>query len=337
MKIKIGIIGVGFVCQISHLKCLKDNPNVTIEAICDQNSILLKQVSKKYKIKKTYTSYVEMINQNKLDGIVLCVNRDSTEKVSKFILKNKVNLFTEKPSALSSKVATKLSNLAKKNNCIYLTGYMKRHDKSVKKFAKKLKNLDFGDLKYVYYEHFSGDSYGKQVNYFKSRSLSQIKKTTLNKKFTNKKNNYLKFLNTHCHTINLIRFLIGDFSLRENALNKYGEGNIIFKKNKIEIILKNKYQKSKKWHENVSFFFEQGVAILKLIKPFLKESSDFKIIDFTEKKVIKNIKEKSWAFQNQINFFVSLLKENKKKKVEQYFSTDSSKDIAIIEKIFKVS
>ena len=85
MKIKIGIIGVGFVCQISHLKCLTNNPKVTIETICDQNSILLKQVSKKYKIKKTYTSYVEMINQNKLDGIVLCVNRDSTEKASKFI------------------------------------------------------------------------------------------------------------------------------------------------------------------------------------------------------------------------------------------------------------
>ena len=41
--------------------------------------------------------------------------------------------------------------------------------------------------------------------------------------------NYLKFLNTHSHAINLLRYLFGDINLEFNNLNKFGEGLIGFK------------------------------------------------------------------------------------------------------------
>jgi len=334
VKIRVGLIGLGFISQISHLKCIKKNPHVSIESICDKNKILLNQISKKYKIKKKFTSYAKMIKDNRLDGIVLCVDRANTEKISKFILQNKINLLTEKPSALSSKSAKKLSNLAIKNRCIYLTGYMKRHDRSIQEFKDKLNKKNLGNLKSIHYEHFSGDSYGKQTNYFKSRSVSEIKNNTLNKKFTGRKNNFLKFLNTHCHTINLLRFLIGNYYLKKSFLNSSGEGKILFIKNKIQIVLENKYLKSKKWHENLVFIYENGKAKLKVIKPFTKKSSTFKIIKFKQKKIVRNLYKNSWAFQNQIDYFVKLLKMKKNKKKCEIFSVDSSKDISIIEKIF---
>ena len=74
-----------------------------------------------------------MIKENNFDGIILSVNREKTSFISEYLLKNKLNLLTEKPSALTSTNAKNLKNFAAKNPSIYLTGYMKRHDYGVKK------------------------------------------------------------------------------------------------------------------------------------------------------------------------------------------------------------
>ena len=124
----------------------------------------MKYVANKYKIKHTYRNYKNLIrNQKDLDAIILTVPRHETYKISKEILKNKINLFTEKPIALSQKSALELVNLAKKNNLIYTIGHMKRHDESIKYLRKLfLKNdFKFNFLQNVYYESFAGDSFGK--------------------------------------------------------------------------------------------------------------------------------------------------------------------------------
>lgn len=333
MKLKIGIIGLGFISQISHLECLKKNNKVIIQAACDKNFKLLKKVTKKYNIKKKYTNYNKMIRENLLDAVILSVDRNNTEKISEEILKKKINLLTEKPSALSSSFAKKLTKYAKKNNCIYLTGYMKRHDDGIKKLKEILIKKKFGPIQNIFYEHSSGDSYGKQKNYFKSKTLDQIKNTSLNKKFTNKKKKFLKFLNTHCHSINLIRYLVDDFELKKKYLNKFGEGMVVFKKDSLNIIFNNNYIKSNAWNEKIIFIFKTKIIELKVIKPFLKESSELNIIDL-KYGVRKNYKFKTWAFQNQIDYFVDKIHKKSLTNVSNEYSEASFKDIKMVEKIF---
>jgi hypothetical protein len=335
MKIRIGVIGLGFVSQISHLKCIRSNKKIKIIALCDSNLKLLMKVSKKYKINNTYTSYKKMIKENNFDGIILSVNREKTSFIAEYLLKNKLNLLTEKPSALTSANAKNLKNLAAKNHSIYLTGYMKRHDYGVKKFKEKIQINKLGRLNNIYYEHLSGDSYGYQTGYFKSKNIKMIKKQTLNKKFLSKKKNYIKFLNTHCHSINLIRFLIGEFKLYKNLMNRFGEGYLIFKSKKIKIVLNNQYSKSKEWKENIKFYFENGTANLQLAKPFSGKSSSYTIIDFLNNKKQEFSQNKKWAFKEQIQYFTQLIELQKKKKHKKIYSEDSIKDINIIEKIFK--
>lgn len=335
MKIRIGVIGLGFVTQISHLKCIRSNKKIKIIALCDSNLKLLKKVSKKYKINNTYTSYKKMIKENNFDGIILSVNREKTSFIAEYLLKNKLNLLTEKPSALTSANAKNLKKLAAKNHSIYLTGYMKRHDYGVKKFMEKIKINKLGKLNNIYYEHLSGDSYGYQTGYFKNKNIKMIKKKTLNKKFLSKKKNYIKFLNTHCHSINLIRFLIGEFKLYKNLMNKFGEGYLIFKSKKIKIVLNNQYSKSKEWNENIKFYFENGTANLQLAKPFSGKSSSYTIIDFLNNKKQEFSQSKKWAFKEQIQYFTKQIELQKKNKNKKIYSEDSIKDINIIEKIFK--
>lgn len=332
MSLKIGIIGLGFVTQLAHLPVLHYNKKIKIISICDTNKKLAKKIANKYNIKKYYTSYEEMITKNKLDGVVLAVNRENTAEISEYVLKNKINLLTEKPSALNSNNAHMLTKIAKKNKCLYLTGYMKRFDNGINSLLNEIKKNKLGKLKNVYYEHLSGDSYAYPFEFHLGKTKNQIKKSSLNKKFSNKKNNYIKFLNTHCHTINMIRYLFGDIQIKKSLLDNRGEGYIFFQKKNISIILNNQYSNSREWMEKITFYFDGGVIKLNIAKPFLKNiSSNYSIYDFKKNTNYKIFKSGNWCFKNQMDYFLNSI--NKKKKS---YSFESYQDILLIEKIFDI-
>ena len=155
MKIvKIGFIGAGFMSQIAHLPSFYDDKRVKVVALSELNKRLLDKVSKKYQIKKTYKSYKDMIDNEKLDGLVLVANRSNVEKIACDILMRGIPLFSEKPMATSYLFAKKLVSLSKKNKTKYLVGHMKRHDNGIKVLKKILHKKKLGKLLSVYYQNF---------------------------------------------------------------------------------------------------------------------------------------------------------------------------------------
>ena len=112
---KIAFIGAGFIAQICHLPIYSQIKEVKIVAVCDKDLILSKKVAKKFNIENVYQNHIEMLNNHKnLDAVVLVVPRHDTFNVSKDILNRGINLFTEKPMALSSKSAKKLIEISKR-------------------------------------------------------------------------------------------------------------------------------------------------------------------------------------------------------------------------------
>ena len=49
-KVRLAIIGAGFISQLAHLPSFYSNPKVKIVALCDLNKKLLDKVSKKFQI-----------------------------------------------------------------------------------------------------------------------------------------------------------------------------------------------------------------------------------------------------------------------------------------------
>ena len=76
-----------------------------------------------------------MIDNEKLDGLVLVANRSNVEKIACDILMRGIPLFSEKPMATSYLFAKKLVSLSK-NKTKYLVGHMKRHDNGIKVLKK---------------------------------------------------------------------------------------------------------------------------------------------------------------------------------------------------------
>ena len=105
---------------------------------------------------------------------------------------------------------------------------MKRNDNGII-YLKKFEETKLGKLISVYYESFLGDSYNNPFEYFKHNQKNYKKLNSLNKILKIKKNLYLKYLNTNCHCINLLRYLFGDLKIENKKFNSSGEGLAIFK------------------------------------------------------------------------------------------------------------
>jgi predicted dehydrogenase len=338
-KINLVFIGAGFITQICHLPNFANNKKVKIQAICDPDYKLAKKIGKRYSINKIYKNHSDLLlNEKKIDAAVLSVPRHKTSSIAFDILEKGINLFSEKPMAQSLQAAKRLVEISQKKKLKYVLGHMKRFDESVI-FLKKLfnsKEFNLNSLISVYYKSFAGDSFGhfrKFINKnktYKPHSLS-------NEAFNNNilRNNrilYLKFLNTHSHAINLLRYLIGELKIEKKNIDKNGEGLVYFKKKNKDIILSTRFLYSNTWHEEVEFIFKNFKIVLTFPMPLLINQPGRVVITNFEnsKKNIISLKL-NWSFANQAKAFIDYLTINKKNPCTAKNCLD---DLKIIEKIF---
>ena len=331
----IGIIGLGRVSQIAYLAQLVKNKKINSISICDTNFELLKKISNKYNISKYYSKYQKMLENEDLDLIFLIVNRFFGENLAEKILKHKKKfvLFSEKPFALSLKRANKLVKLAQKKNKTFLVGYMKRCDDGIKILKNEINKLNLGRISSVDYNSFDGNSFDSQEKYIKYNF----------KKISKKKNTAeLKFLNTQCHSINLLEYLFGKLNLEYSNVNLFGEGITIFKNNKnIKFVLKNKFNRNTEWYEKIKIFFEKGIIDVEIPAPFFKNRGTIiSYRKFSNKKSIKiNLLKKKWCFENQVEKVINytfLKKNNSKLKLYSELCQAKSclNEFKLVKKIF---
>ena len=134
-KLKLGWVGSGFIGQVAHLSNYIEIPNVDILALAELRPKLGEIACNKYKIPRYYKDHLALLNDTDIKAIVAIVRRQHTASVALDILTKGYHLFTEKPMAPTVDQGQKLVDAAIKNNCIYVTGYMRRHDEGVQKAA----------------------------------------------------------------------------------------------------------------------------------------------------------------------------------------------------------
>ena len=122
-------------------------------------------------------------------------------------------------------------------------------------------------------ESRGGDSYGKNLKFISHKDKNYQKKNTLNKKKLTKKQIYLKYLNTFCHSINLLNYIFGKIDVKYKNINSQGEGTVLFKNKKIDILFSSQFISSSKWREKISIYFDYGKLSIYLPKPLEKENS----------------------------------------------------------------
>jgi len=154
--VKVALIGAGKM-GLSHLAILGAHPSVQIVGVCD-TSHLLTSVLTKYSGYECFSDYTQMIRKSKPDAVFVSVPTRMHAKIIRYLIEEKIHVFSEKPFCLSPEEGSPLVDLAMKFSLVNQVGY---HNKFVGTFQELKRIVCRGSIGEIY--HFQAEAYGPVV------------------------------------------------------------------------------------------------------------------------------------------------------------------------------
>jgi predicted dehydrogenase len=155
-KIRGSIIGLGKM-GLSHAAITGAHPSVDLVAVCDTSSLIL-EAFKKYTTVNTYSDYKKMIDNERLDFVMVATPTKLHYPIVKYAFDNNVNVFCEKPFCLKSSEGEDLVNISRQKALINQVGYHNHFIGTFRELQRLLRANVLGDL-----VHFTGEAYGPVV------------------------------------------------------------------------------------------------------------------------------------------------------------------------------
>ena len=143
-KLRVGVIGCGRV-SVMHLVSLTAIKEVEIVASCDIKKERADEVAKKYGA-KAYYSYEEMLDNEKLDAVHLCLPHYLHSKVACYAFEKGVNVLTEKPMDVDLASAENAVKKAKEKGVLYGVIFQCRYNNSAKLVKRALQSGRLGRI-----------------------------------------------------------------------------------------------------------------------------------------------------------------------------------------------
>ena len=148
-KLKIGVIGLGWVSQIFHLPTLKKLTDVEITAICDRDKSKAKYIGEKFGIGKIYTDYEDMLSKEDLNAVDICTPTDSHKNISIAALQRGLDVFVEKPIARHYAEALEISETAIKSKRKLMVGMNNRFRPDMMMLKSIIEAGELGNIFYA--------------------------------------------------------------------------------------------------------------------------------------------------------------------------------------------
>ncbi|MDD4983834.1 MAG: Gfo/Idh/MocA family oxidoreductase [Candidatus ainarchaeum sp.] len=144
---KIAVIGVGNMGK-NHARIYFERPDVELVAICDSNKKKCDEFSEKYKC-KAYYDLDEMLNNEQLDGVSICVPTMLHKAIVEKVAQKKINILLEKPAAPSVKEAEEIKDIIKKAGVTCVVGQIERYNPAVRKVIDLVFRGELGKIFYI--------------------------------------------------------------------------------------------------------------------------------------------------------------------------------------------
>jgi len=144
MKKRIGVIGIGNMGS-HHLRVYSEISDIDLVAVSDINKDLFEKAEEIYDI-NFYESYLDMIENERLDIVSICVPTVYHYQVAKDCIERGINVLLEKPITDSINTAEELLELADGKNLKLLVGHIERFNPAVKKLKEIIDNGKIGNI-----------------------------------------------------------------------------------------------------------------------------------------------------------------------------------------------
>lgn len=192
-KINIAIIGFGRM-GITHFSIINSHPKVQITAVADTSSMVLSLLKKYKKNINLYDDYNSLLNNEKLDAIIICTPPSLHYKISLIAADKNIHVFSEKPFSTNKLHARELSVIFKNKQLINQVGYVNRFNDIFTYVKELIKEDIIGDI-----IRFKSEMYSRTI------TKSEDGKTWRD----SRENGGGAVYEMASHAIDLVNFLIG--------------------------------------------------------------------------------------------------------------------------------
>jgi predicted dehydrogenase len=129
-KLRIGIIGCGRI-SVMHLVSTQGSARAELVACCDIKKNRADETAKKYGV-KAYYDYEQMLDNEKLDAVHLCLPHYIHSRVAIAAFERGVNVLTEKPMDVDFESAEQAVATAKEKGVLYGVIFQCRYNNAAK-------------------------------------------------------------------------------------------------------------------------------------------------------------------------------------------------------------
>ncbi|MEA4936918.1 MAG: Gfo/Idh/MocA family oxidoreductase [Paludibacter sp.] len=152
-KIKLGIIGAGRM-GITHYSIINSHPDVQVESVADPSALILTMMNK-YLSVKTYKDYNDLIEESKVDAILVCTPPNLHFPIIKKAAEKGIHVFVEKPFTTKYDEASELARLYSGTKLVNQVGYVNRFNDVFTKVKELLDASLIGNIVRFKSEMFS--------------------------------------------------------------------------------------------------------------------------------------------------------------------------------------
>lgn len=148
-KVKIGIVGLGWVAQVVHLPILSKLGEAEIVAVCDRDKSRGRLVAEKFGIKSLYTDVTQMLESEQMDAVIVSTSTDSHKDVAIAALKAGKDVLVEKPIARKYDEAAAIAEAVKVSKRKLMVGMNHRFRPDTMLLKSFLEGKELGKVFYT--------------------------------------------------------------------------------------------------------------------------------------------------------------------------------------------
>ena len=151
-KYNFGIIGTGMVAD-KHIQSIRLDGRGEVTWICDLNKELLFKKKEEYQIDNSTTDYREILNDNRVDAVIICTPPFTHASILKEAILAKKHIMIEKPLCINEEEIESIFSVSKEHTDLIILECSCRHSILQPKFRLIKSMIDEGKLGDIYFIH----------------------------------------------------------------------------------------------------------------------------------------------------------------------------------------
>lgn len=148
-KVRVGVVGLGWVAQVVHLPILAKLPEAVIVAACDRDKSRGRLVAEKFAIKSLYSDIKQMLEQEQLDAVIVATPTDSHKEMALAALNAGKDVLVEKPIARKYDEACAIAEAVKQTKRKLMVGMNHRFRPDTMILKSFLEGKELGKVFYA--------------------------------------------------------------------------------------------------------------------------------------------------------------------------------------------